>query len=155
MLTRHFRTILTSPASRCLATSTSPETSRSFENDVTATRIVDMKRELWRKPNSPFIKTPQAWVSSLENVEDERLGIVDLHPDVFRVTPRLDILHRNITWQMVYRNVQMTKMLTKAEMPGGGKKPSSAVVSPMAPVGPELGSTCCQTRSGFRAFVSH
>ncbi|CAI5450303.1 unnamed protein product [Caenorhabditis angaria] len=80
-------------------------------------------RNLWRKSENPFISTPQAWLTDLEQVEEKKRGIIDLHPDVFRVAPRLDILHRNLTWQKVYRNVQMTKMLTKAEMPGGGRKP--------------------------------
>uniref|UniRef100_A0A1I7ZT02 Large ribosomal subunit protein uL4m n=1 Tax=Steinernema glaseri TaxID=37863 RepID=A0A1I7ZT02_9BILA len=82
------------------------------------------KRELWRADEAnPFVEKPQAWVTSLSSVVEERSTIVDLHPDIFRVAPRLDLLHRNITWQSVYRNVQMTKMLTRAEMTGGGKKP--------------------------------
>ncbi|KAL6744594.1 hypothetical protein Aduo_017514 [Ancylostoma duodenale] len=72
---------------------------------------------------SPFAEVPQAWVSSFDAVEERKLGIIDLHPDIFRVSPRLDILHRNLTWQSVYRNVQLTKQLTRAEMPGGGRKP--------------------------------
>ncbi|EYB96777.1 hypothetical protein Y032_0147g2603 [Ancylostoma ceylanicum] len=72
---------------------------------------------------SPFAEVPQAWLTSFDAVEDRKLGIVDLHPDIFRVSPRLDILHRNLTWQSVYRNVQLTKQLTRAEMPGGGRKP--------------------------------
>lgn len=103
--------------------------SRAFSSavqDVSSTssgESIDTRRELWRKPENPFIKTPQAWVSNLDTIEDEKLGLVDLHPDIFRTSPRIDILHRNLTWQSVYRNVQMTKMLTKAEMPGGGRKP--------------------------------
>lgn len=57
------------------------------------------------------------------NLEEKRSGIIDLHPEVFRCTPRIDILHRNVTWQLVYRNVQFTKQLSKGEMPGGGRKP--------------------------------
>ncbi|CAI2353568.1 unnamed protein product [Caenorhabditis sp. 36 PRJEB53466] len=94
------------------------ESASSSESNVS-----NFQRELWRKPESPFVKTPQAWISSLETVDEEKIGLVDLHPDIFRTAPRIDILHRNLTWQSVYRNVQMTKMLTKAEMPGGGRKP--------------------------------
>lgn len=39
------------------------------------------------------------------------------------MTPRLDLLNRNIKWQNKYRNLQLTKTLSKAEMPGGGHKP--------------------------------
>ncbi|VDK54965.1 unnamed protein product [Cylicostephanus goldi] len=77
-------------------------------------------RRLSKVPKSPFVETPQAWVSTFDAIEERRLGIIDLHPDIFRVPPRLDILHRNLTWQTVYRNVQLTKQLTRAEMPGGG-----------------------------------
>ncbi|KJH50945.1 ribosomal protein S2 [Dictyocaulus viviparus] len=65
----------------------------------------------------------KAWVVSFDAVEERKLGLIDLHPDVFRVPPRLDILHRNLTWQTMYRNVQLTKQLSRAEMPGGGRKP--------------------------------
>ncbi|CAJ0938952.1 unnamed protein product, partial [Mesorhabditis belari] len=80
-------------------------------------------RPLWRLPKSPFVEIPQAWVTSFNSIKEQKLGLVDLHPDVFRVSPRLDILHRNITWQENYRNLQLTKMLSKGEMPGGGAKP--------------------------------
>lgn len=32
-------------------------------------------------------------------------------------------MHRNTVWQENYRNLQLTKQLTRAEMPGGGAKP--------------------------------
>jgi len=32
----------------------------------------------------------QAWIESLSTVEDEKLGIIDLHPDVFGIPPRFD-----------------------------------------------------------------
>ncbi|VDL80114.1 unnamed protein product [Nippostrongylus brasiliensis] len=69
------------------------------------------------------LKFREAWVSSFDAIEDRKVGLIDLHPDVFRVPPRLDLLHRNLTWQSVYRNVQLTKQLSRAEMPGGGRKP--------------------------------
>ncbi|TKR86776.1 hypothetical protein L596_011295 [Steinernema carpocapsae] len=82
------------------------------------------RRNLYRVDEAnPFVEKPQSWVTSMGSVEEEKMGIVDLHPDVFRVAPRLDLLHRNIIWQQVYRNVQMTKMLSRAEMTGGGRKP--------------------------------
>ena len=30
----------------------------------------------------------QTWLETLETVEDEKLGIIDLHPDVFATYPR-------------------------------------------------------------------
>ncbi|KHJ77787.1 hypothetical protein OESDEN_22593 [Oesophagostomum dentatum] len=114
---------------RCAAnfTSAAGEATGKSANAVDPTVC---SRELPYLPNSRFTEIPQAWVSSFDAIEDRKLGIVNLHPDIFRVPPRLDILHscnnsvfRNITWQSVYRNVQLTKQLTRAEMPGGGRKP--------------------------------
>jgi len=82
------------------------------------------ERELWRvDKRNPFLEIPEAWVTDLSNVENTYKGIVHLHPDVFRVAPRLDLLHRNTAWQENYRNLVLTKMLSKGEMPGGGAKP--------------------------------
>uniref|UniRef100_A0A1I7XN99 Protein kinase domain-containing protein n=1 Tax=Heterorhabditis bacteriophora TaxID=37862 RepID=A0A1I7XN99_HETBA len=95
--------------------------SRNFSiTSDSASELLQVKRNLWRMSNSPFVEIPQAWLTSFDSIDEKKLGIIDLHPDVFRVRPRLDILHRNITWQSVYRNVQLTKQLTRAEMPGGG-----------------------------------
>ncbi|CAB3398940.1 unnamed protein product [Caenorhabditis bovis] len=113
-ISRHFSSTLVLDTS----SGSSSTSSSSAQHDLS-----NFKRELWRKPDSPFTEIPQVWISTLETVEDEKIGLVDLHPDIFRVSPRIDILHRNLTWQMNYRNVQLTKMLTKAEMPGGGRKP--------------------------------
>lgn len=41
-----------------------------------------------------------------------------LRSDVFRVSPRLDLLHRNVVWQETYRKLNLVKMLSKAEMVG-------------------------------------
>lgn len=73
--------------------------------------------------NNPFVAIPEAWVTNLATIEEERKNIISLHPNVFRTVPRIDILHRNIVWQLMYRNLQMTKQLTRGEMPGGGRKP--------------------------------
>ncbi|KAH7708848.1 Protein MRPL-4 [Aphelenchoides avenae] len=87
------------------------------------TSALQEQRALWRADErNPYVETPEAWVTSLCE-QQERLSIVRLHPDVFRVPPRIDLLHRNIVWQQVYRNLQLTKTLSRAELPGGGKKP--------------------------------
>ncbi len=38
---------------------------------------------------SPLQKPLQAWVESLAQVENLKLGIVDIHPSIFNVSPRL------------------------------------------------------------------
>ena len=39
------------------------------------------------KPN-PYIPPKQAWLESMDTLEGEKLGLLDLHPDVFGAHPR-------------------------------------------------------------------
>lgn len=41
----------------------------------------------------PNRKPKQAWLESLSSVENQKLGLVDLHPDIFGTFPRL-IFHK-------------------------------------------------------------
>jgi len=43
-------------------------------------------RQLARVPIG--IRPQQAWLETLSSIEDEKLGIVDLHPDIFGIPPR-------------------------------------------------------------------
>jgi large subunit ribosomal protein L4 len=52
-----------------------------------------------------YKKVLQAWVENLSTVEEQKLGLIDLHPDVFGAQPRIDIIHENIEWQTKYRKV--------------------------------------------------
>ncbi|XP_026516413.1 39S ribosomal protein L4, mitochondrial [Terrapene carolina triunguis] len=65
----------------------------------------------------------QAWVESLRHYEDRHVGLADLHPDVFAVMPRVDILHTVAVWQRNYKRISYAKVKTRAEVRGGGKKP--------------------------------
>ncbi|XP_025944546.1 39S ribosomal protein L4, mitochondrial isoform X1 [Apteryx rowi] len=65
----------------------------------------------------------QAWVESLRHPDDTRLGLADLHPDVFAVNPRLDILHTVAMWQKNFKRISYAKVKTRAEVRGGGRKP--------------------------------
>ncbi|KAI1732189.1 ribosomal protein l4/L1 family domain-containing protein [Ditylenchus destructor] len=91
---------------------------------ATSSILHEEPRQLWRvDTRNPFLEIPEAWVTDLSDIGRTNKSIVQLHPDIFRVSPRLDLLHRNVTWQQNYRNIQLTKMLSRAEMPGGGAKP--------------------------------
>merc|ERR1711893_201605 len=68
-------------------------------------------------------KPKQAWLETLEVAENRKLGIVDLHPDIFGVAPRLDILFWNIYWQRRYKYVDYNFARNRAEMPGTNRKP--------------------------------
>ncbi|XP_047386111.1 39S ribosomal protein L4, mitochondrial isoform X2 [Sciurus carolinensis] len=65
----------------------------------------------------------QAWVESLRGFEQERVGLAELHPDVFATAPRLDILHQVTTWQKNFKRISYAKTKTRAEVRGGGRKP--------------------------------
>ncbi|KRY19662.1 39S ribosomal protein L4, mitochondrial, partial [Trichinella patagoniensis] len=78
----------------------------------------------WRvDKRNKFCVQPEAWLTSLNKVEETRVDLIPLNPTIFRVFPRIDILHQNIVWQLNYRSVSFIKALTRAEMPGGGRKP--------------------------------
>jgi large subunit ribosomal protein L4 len=60
---------------------------------------------------SPLQKPLQAWVETLNQVEDKKVGLVDLHPRIFNVNPRLDILARNVYWQQLYGKIVRNESL--------------------------------------------
>ena len=45
----------------------------------------------------------EVWVENLSTIDEQKLGLIHLHPDVFAVSPRIDIIHRNVHWQKMYR----------------------------------------------------
>jgi large subunit ribosomal protein L4 len=65
----------------------------------------------------------QAWVDNLDTIEEKKLGLVDLHPDIFGAFPRIDILHANIKWQRNYRYINWAHPPNRMERRGGGRKP--------------------------------
>lgn len=70
-----------------------------------------------------FGRARQAWLEGLDTLESVKLGMIDLHPDVFAAPPRVDMLQANVYWQSIYRKVDWRFARTRAEMPGGGRKP--------------------------------
>nr|CAG4641235.1 EOG090X0EDZ [Eulimnadia texana] len=72
----------------------------------------------------PTYRQPrQVWVENLDTSEEEKLGLVDLHPDVFGYSPRIDLLHSNVRWQRLYRFVSYANTKIRSEVRGGGRKP--------------------------------
>nr|XP_056723204.1 39S ribosomal protein L4, mitochondrial [Euleptes europaea] len=65
----------------------------------------------------------QAWVESLKHYDARFEGLTDLHPDVFAVMPRIDILHTVAIWQKNFKRISYARTKTRAEVRGGGKKP--------------------------------
>ncbi|KAJ8264695.1 hypothetical protein GJAV_G00152690 [Gymnothorax javanicus] len=65
----------------------------------------------------------RTWLESFRSREDDQLGLVELHPDVFAVPPRVDILHQVEVWQRNFKRISHAKVKTRAEVRGGGRKP--------------------------------
>lgn len=75
--------------------------------DTSTIEIPTRKLEHLDKYNR-MLKIPQAWVTSLDTIDEKKHGIVDLHPDVFRTFPRFCIFaywkpnHQNLAFQNGY-----------------------------------------------------
>ncbi|KAK2180625.1 hypothetical protein NP493_435g02057 [Ridgeia piscesae] len=71
-------------------------------------------------PNTP---PKQAWLESLATIDDEKLGLIDLHPDIFATFPRIDLLFWNTFWQKIYKHIDYSFVFNRMELRGGGHKP--------------------------------
>lgn len=75
-----------------------------------------------KKPVLHYSPTPkQAWITSF--LTSEKMGILDLHDDVFGAHPRIDILHRVVVWQRAKIRAGNAKTKDRSEVSGGGRKP--------------------------------
>ena len=68
----------------------------------------------------------EVWVESLATKEIQLKSIMSLHPEVWAVYPRMDLIHRNMVWQEKYNVVNYNHVKNVKEMIyayGGGAKP--------------------------------
>jgi len=65
----------------------------------------------------------QAWLENMDTLEQKNLGLIDLHPNVFGVMPRIDVIHDNVRWQRMYKFVCYAHTKVRSEVKGGGRKP--------------------------------
>lgn len=73
---------------------------------------------------NPKISPPrQAWVENFIDSPRKLLGIIELHPKVFGVFPRLDYVSSIVQWQKTYRDINYVCMPTRNELPGGTRRP--------------------------------
>ena len=71
----------------------------------------------------------EVWVESLATKETQLTSIMPLHPDVWAVYPRMDIIHQNLVWQQKYNVVNYNHVKNVREMiyaHGGGCVAGSA-----------------------------
>lgn len=79
-------------------------------------------------PSSKTLELPsyrenrEIWVENLDSEDEKKLEILGLNKDVFGVTPRIDIIQKNIEWQKLYKYVSFAHTKTRAEVRGGGRK---------------------------------
>ena len=70
-----------------------------------------------------YQKPRQVWIENLDTIEEEKRGLIELHPDIFATKPRIDIIHQNVEWQRKYRYVSFAHTKVRSEVRGGGRKP--------------------------------
>lgn len=73
-------------------------------------------------PNK-FVPSREVWIENFNTVNEQKLDIMKVHPDVFAVSPRIDLIHQNVIWQRKYHFVSFAHSKSRAEVAGGGRKP--------------------------------
>lgn len=97
-----------------------PTATRIFCTNATQTTTISPRTLPYP---SPFLKPREVWVENFDTIDENFLGIIQLHPDVFATNPRIDIVHQNMRWQKLYRFVSYAHTKARSEVRGGGKKP--------------------------------
>lgn len=70
-----------------------------------------------------YQKPRQLWIENFDTIEEEKLGLIELHPEIFGTAPRIDVIHQNVEWQRKYRYVSFANTKVRSEVRGGGRKP--------------------------------
>ncbi|XP_026733010.1 39S ribosomal protein L4, mitochondrial [Trichoplusia ni] len=70
-----------------------------------------------------YTKPREVWIENIDTIEEQKLGLFELHPLVYAASPRIDIIHQNVIWQKKIRFVSWAHTKTRAEVRGGGRKP--------------------------------
>lgn len=60
---------------------------------------------------------------AVKSLDNKKVGDIDLSDDIFGLTPRKDVLHRMVNWQLAKRRSGNHKTKTIGEISGTGKKP--------------------------------
>ncbi|XP_072939278.1 large ribosomal subunit protein uL4m [Epargyreus clarus] len=91
-------------------------------SNVDPSSALTVTKKDWKFP-PVYTKPREVWIENLDSIEEQKLGLFELHPSVYAATPRIDIIHRNVIWQRKYRWVSWAHTKTRAEVRGGGRKP--------------------------------
>lgn len=68
-------------------------------------------------------RSRKAWIENMDTLEEKKLGMIDLHPEIFATLPRMDVIWCNLNWQKRFRDVNFVNVPSRAEVRGGGRKP--------------------------------
>ncbi|RZC42532.1 39S ribosomal protein L4, mitochondrial [Asbolus verrucosus] len=103
------------PRLRCCLSGT-----RTYSTALTVESPVE-PRQLAFPPK--YQKPRQVWLENFDTIEEKKLGILELHPEIFGANPRIDIIFDNVRWQTLYRYVSYAHTKSRFEVRGGGRKP--------------------------------
>lgn len=95
---------------------------RNYSNVVTPTAS-NASTTMAEQFSAKFQAPREIWVENINTVDEQKLDILTLHPDVFAEMPRIDLIHQNVTWQRKYRFVSFAHTKVRSEVRGGGRKP--------------------------------
>ncbi|XP_065155510.1 large ribosomal subunit protein uL4m [Atheta coriaria] len=70
-----------------------------------------------------YVEPRQAWLENFDTIDEKKLGIINLHPEIFAARPRIDVIHQNVRWQQLYKFVSFANTKVRSEVRGGGRKP--------------------------------
>ncbi|XP_017854291.1 39S ribosomal protein L4, mitochondrial [Drosophila busckii] len=107
-----------SATSTVAQSSATAESTKKSSNETNPAIILSQTNHAISKRN-----TRQAWIENADAVTERKVGLIELHADVFAAQPRVDIIQENFEWQRKYRYVSMAETKTRAEVRGGGRKP--------------------------------
>lgn len=97
------------------------------ENQVDTTEEKDIvpiiSKRQYDDDDRLYQKIREVWIENFDTVEEKKLGLMSLHPQVYATAPRMDMIHQNVRWQRMYRWVCYAHTKTRAEVKGGGRKP--------------------------------
>lgn len=95
----------------------------AFRNYINAATPTVSQVPLADQFPSKFQTPREIWIENINTVDEYKLGILELHPDVFAVMPRIDVIHQNVIWQRKYHYVSFAHTKVRSEVRGGGRKP--------------------------------
>lgn len=101
-----------------------PKLAKTYSSLITETATKNLNIIPVLKDYPLVCKKPrEVWIENINTPQEQKLGVIQLHSNIFGVQPRIDIIHQNVEWQKKYRYVSFAHTKTRSEVRGGGRKP--------------------------------